>query len=82
MQIQENDEDVLEYLTDIRCEDLWGTEGEEDEDEEGFKLSFVFAKNPYFSDKELVSPSSICFPSISSLDLIQCNSELQSMGHC
>jgi len=40
--IEEHDEPVLEYLTDIAWQAL--------EDNEGFKLTFHFAPNPYFSN--------------------------------
>jgi Nucleosome assembly protein (NAP) len=46
-QITEKDEKVLQYLQDVRAEDLTG-------DETGFKLTFDFAENPYFTNTTLV----------------------------
>lgn len=40
---------MLEYLVDITDEDL-----DEDEGECGFRLTFHFAKNPFFSNETLV----------------------------
>lgn len=49
-QISEKDEAVLEYLTDITEEEL-----DEEEGECGFRLTFHFAKNPFFPHETLVS---------------------------
>lgn len=43
--IQENDDDALKYLTNIKGEHL--------EEGSGFKLEFHFAENPYFTNKVL-----------------------------
>merc|ERR1719230_277855 len=40
--------DVLEYLKDIRTEHL-----DADNPDNGFRLTFEFAENPFFSNKEL-----------------------------
>lgn len=42
--ITERDSEVLAYLTDVRSEVLTG-------DDRGFKLSYHFAENPFFTDK-------------------------------
>jgi len=42
------DEAALKFLKDIRCESIDGNP------QKGFKLTFAFAENPYFTDKELV----------------------------
>lgn len=42
--ITERDSEVLAYLTDIRSEVLTG-------DDRGFKLTYHFAENPFFTDK-------------------------------
>ncbi len=53
-QLSEKDEEVLKHLTDITCTDL-APEADEDGDEiGGFKLSFFFAPNPFFSHTALV----------------------------
>lgn len=49
MQISEKDEAVLEYLVDITEEELDAEEGET-----GFRLTFHFAKNPFFPHDKLV----------------------------
>lgn len=49
MQISEKDEGVLEHLIDITEEELDPEEGET-----GFRLTFHFAKNPYFPHETLV----------------------------
>ena len=46
---------MLEYLTDITEEEL-----QEEEGECGFRLTFHFAKNPYFSHDTLVRASGFC----------------------
>lgn len=51
MQISEKDEGVLEHLIDITEEELDPEEGET-----GFRLTFHFAKNPYFPHETLVGP--------------------------
>jgi nucleosome assembly protein 1-like 1 len=47
-QITEKDEEVLEYLVDIRSRELDG------EDECGFEITFEFAENPFFENTTLV----------------------------
>lgn len=57
----EKDADALTYLTDITCEAVSGTskqpgeDGEEDTEVEttGFKLTFTFKENPYFTNTVL-----------------------------
>eukprot|EP00882_Tetradesmus_deserticola_P000413 GHRQ01000454.1.p1 GENE.GHRQ01000454.1~~GHRQ01000454.1.p1 ORF type:complete len:340 (+),score=180.22 GHRQ01000454.1:220-1239(+) len=57
----EKDADALTYLTDITCESVTGTSKQpaEDGDEEtevetaGFKLTFTFKENPYFTNTVL-----------------------------
>lgn len=60
VQITEKDEEVLEYLVDVRSEEIY-PQGEEEEDEgvEGFTLTFEFSENPFFTNKTLVSDSTI-----------------------
>ena len=43
--IEEHDRPVLEYLDDIRCENLV-----EEDDEQGFRIIFTFVANPYFEN--------------------------------
>ena len=50
LQITEKDEEVLEYLVDIRSQELSG------EDECGFEITFEFAENPFFENSTLVPP--------------------------
>lgn len=40
---------MLAYLEDIRTEDLYDEDGED----EGYKLTFTFSDNPFMTDKEL-----------------------------
>lgn len=47
--ISQKDAEILAHLIDVRCEDILDDEG----DEEGYKLTFEFAKNEYFGNKEL-----------------------------
>jgi len=47
-QIEEWDEPVLEYLSDIKRAHL-----DADDEKKGFKLVFSFAENPYFTNSEL-----------------------------
>ena len=57
MQLSQKDEGILEHLTNITCEELEGEEDEDGDEIAGFRLSFHFAKNPFFDHKVLVSPS-------------------------
>ena len=65
LQLTEKDEAVLEHLIDIAAEELGtgpkkgaGAEGEEDaEEESGFRLTFTFEPNEFFSETVLVRPS-------------------------
>jgi Nucleosome assembly protein (NAP) len=59
LQISEKDEGVLEHLIDITEEELDPEDGET-----GFRLTFHFAKNPYFPHETLVccSPPQNIFP--------------------
>lgn len=43
-QITEKDAEALAFCTDVRCEEL------DTEEEKGFKLTFDFAENPFFSN--------------------------------
>ena len=53
-QLSEKDEEVLKHLTDITVSEL-APEPDEDGDEiGGFKLSFHFSANPFFSQTVLV----------------------------
>ena len=54
MQISEKDEGVLEHLIDITEEELDPEDGET-----GFRLTFHFAKNPYFPHETLVGPAPV-----------------------
>ena len=56
MQLSQKDEDILEHLTNIECEELEGEEDEDGDEIAGFRLSFQFAKNPFFDHDVLVSP--------------------------
>ena len=47
-QVSEKDEGVLEFLVDIRSEELYGDE------ECGFQLTFEFTENEYFENTVLV----------------------------
>lgn len=47
--MSEKDVEILTYLEDISCEDVL----DEDGDEKGYRLKFVFRENEYFSNKEL-----------------------------
>ena len=47
--ISQKDAEILGHLIDVRCEDIF----DEDGDEEGYKLTFEFSSNEYFSNKEL-----------------------------
>lgn len=49
MQITEKDAEALAFLTDVRCEEL------DTEEEKGFRLTFDFKENPFFSNT-CVSP--------------------------
>jgi len=49
MTIYEHDEEVLDYLRDINVDFL-----DKKESHKGFKLTFKFKQNPYFTNKELV----------------------------
>ena len=66
-QITEKDEAVLEHLIDISVEELDGEddddkkqgdgdedEDEDDEEESGFRLTFTFEPNEFFSETTLV----------------------------
>lgn len=62
LQITEKDEEVLEHLIDISVEELGqeaapqGEEEEEDDEpEEGFRLTFTFEANSFFTETVLVS---------------------------
>merc|ERR1712232_904376 len=46
--IEEWDEPVLEYITDITKENI-----DEEDSNKGFKLTFIFAENPYFTNATL-----------------------------
>ncbi len=48
VQITEKDEAVLEHLVDLSCDELEG------EEEAGFRLTFHFRENPFFSNTTLV----------------------------
>ena len=45
----EKDAEILAYLEDVSCEDILDESG----DEEGYKLTFTFKENDFFSNKEL-----------------------------
>lgn len=45
----EKDAQILAYLEDVSCEDILDDSG----DEEGYKLTFTFKENEFFSNKEL-----------------------------
>ena len=47
--ISQKDAEILGSLVDVRCEDIL----DEDGDEEGYKLTFEFADQEFFSNKEL-----------------------------
>lgn len=47
--ITDKDAEVLSYVEDIVTEDLF----DEDGDEEGYKIEFVFKENPFFNNKKL-----------------------------
>ena len=47
--ISQKDAEILAHLVDLRCEDIL----DEDGDEMGYKLTFEFEKNEFFSNKEL-----------------------------
>lgn len=49
MQITEKDAEILSFLEDVSCEDILDETG----DEEGYKLTFSFRENDFFSNKEL-----------------------------
>lgn len=49
VQITEKDTEVLAFLTDVASEDVV----DEDGDEAGFKLTFAFRENPFFTDRAL-----------------------------
>ena len=55
VQLSQKDEDILEHLTNIECEELEGEEDEDGDEIAGFRLSFHFAKNPFFDHDVLVS---------------------------
>lgn len=57
MQLSQKDEDILEHLTNIASEELEGEEDEDGDEIAGFRLSFHFAKNPFFDHAVLVSPA-------------------------
>ena len=72
VQITEKDEAVLEHLIDISAEELGEDDEEEKEDEDeddddveqnGFRLTFTFEPNEFFSETVLVRP-----PTDSSVD--------------
>ena len=48
VQITEKDEAVLEHLVDLSCDELEG------EEEAGFRLTFHFRENAFFSNTTLV----------------------------
>lgn len=45
----EKDAEILAFLEDVSCEDILDETG----DEQGYKLSFTFKENDFFSNKEL-----------------------------
>jgi len=47
--ITEKDAEVLKHLVDIRVEDMY----DEDGDDEGFRLTFSFSENSFMTNKEL-----------------------------
>ena len=49
MQITQKDAEILAFLEDVSFEDILDESG----DEEGYKLTFTFKENDYFSNKEL-----------------------------
>ena len=57
VQLSQKDEDILEHLTNIESEELEGEEDEDGDEIAGFRLSFHFAKNPFFDHEVLVSPA-------------------------
>merc|ERR1712146_200670 len=50
MIIEEHDDPILDYLTDIKSSYL----DAQTSFDKGFRLHFCFAENPYFAHKELV----------------------------
>ncbi|GAB4823465.1 hypothetical protein N2152v2_010511 [Parachlorella kessleri] len=52
-QITEKDKEVLQYLSDVKVEQLERKEGGGEEEEEGFRLVFSFRPNPFFSNEQL-----------------------------
>jgi len=56
VQVTEKDEEVLEYLVDVRSRELDG------EDECGFEITFEFAENPFFENSTLVGPLPLLTP--------------------
>jgi hypothetical protein len=52
LQISEKDEPILQHLLDISTEDL-----PEENDISGYRLTFKFAKNPFFNEEVLVRPT-------------------------
>lgn len=53
LQITEKDEAVLEHLVDITCDELEG------DGEAGFRLTFHFRENPFFTNTTLVCSAAV-----------------------
>eukprot|EP00928_Gymnodinium_smaydae_P097471 TRINITY_DN883_c0_g1_i2.p2 TRINITY_DN883_c0_g1~~TRINITY_DN883_c0_g1_i2.p2 ORF type:complete len:336 (+),score=135.54 TRINITY_DN883_c0_g1_i2:85-1092(+) len=47
-EVEPHDEEVLEYLRDVRCKNL-----DDADEKKGFKIEFEFSENPFFEDTTL-----------------------------